>query len=1223
MEPLIFNCWDSIGHIIASQWCARNPQIKEKGQNVVTAIAVDNHWMPIWMVPEDSTLQIHTFHVDVDFAPIEAILTILAEKLNFLHFAIHKIPNGLPEHVMCGAHAMAFIAHVVVQMALPEDLQELRTLHTNMRASFVANLYSLGYTPKPVVWANGASGESGQLPIMPVDETTTEQDAVEETRQRRLQMLVSHSYAMGNDEIDFQVQHLLDCHSQGPLPAGPIRHFITVSPDILDEWLHGASARLDEWKAQVWNTSPGPQHVIAVVLLHQHWIPFWIAPVGTTAQCHTLGDFAQDDLEVEQILRALSSFLDFQDVVIHRVPHGIEVPRLCGAMSICFLAHILLNTSWPRDVDQLRARCWDMKMIFAEAIQTGTPTTPTLWGWGISGESRLLPRMPDEFASYAVSQVMDLEDHGLHNRFGTDIAQVHFWGMGHHEMKFHLDTLVNQPLFPPLTMVLHDMGRLTSMIAQQFCSVHACGGIAFLFEWHWYPIVLLRFGCQKIVVMEPGLIAQYVLQHTEDICLLPMTPPSADLCGVYTWQVLAALCGFTTENLLMADLRICLQTWYADADDHPNSATPTCWGFGAHGTLVKNLAQELLKHGIPENAVEERAVSAIKALGSEQILQALAHRQSWKQLKMLGNNSKFQFVLPSELAKAVENNKGKPIGPKGKGKGPRNQPAPAELDPAKLLILDGSFHCQGHVMQQLTMKQIGPVSSGVILMSLNDAEPYLRAGVAVSREPLALLVLHRAGAEVQTALPHSQVTVPCRCTVNNEPVLAAVVMVQLGAGFVEKANGPTLVSIDTPEVVTLKVLVYKDELPGDWNEFCSSPIRCLVSLLPKLKRCMEETCTCPAWHNTEKLPLRDPILDVWRRQFLRSGFKPCPASKADMFSVCIRIPMAILEAMLNASGTSGAYCEPRTADGTEILSAYTVVWTTRHSLQEMQHLMQTNPAVTGLARLGERRGLRVHTTQAKAIHQLVRPDTVFFPNGPKNLFTVGPFPYGVDRQAVAKVLRTAGWECRPLQPTNPCPGRGVMWTVQATVDPENTIVATTSGEIVITKQKHDQVTPSPAPTTVGSADTLALCGTVSQPKQVDGDPWVHSDPWRSYHTSGTKAIATAPTEGMQQIEERIQSAVLAKMQVPMEDDLPDRVQTLEGQVHQLLAKQQGLESQFHEYSGQHTQQIHALQTQVTAQAQQLHGHLENQNQNMQSLFEQQMQQIRGLLAKRPRDEGLE
>jgi hypothetical protein len=48
-----------------------------------------------------------------------------------------------------------------------------------------------------------------------------------------------------------------------------------------------------------------------------------------------------------------------------------------------------------------------------------------------------------------------------------------------------------------------------------------------------------------------------------------------------------------------------------------------------------------------------------------------------------------------------------------------------------------------------------------------------------------------------------------------------------------------------------------------------------------------------------------------------------------------------------------------------------------------------------------------------------------------------------------------------------------------------------------------------------------------------------------------------------------------------------------------------------------------LQGQVAAQAQQLHGHMENQNQTMQSLFEQQMQQIRGLLAKRPREEGME
>ena len=175
---------------------------------------------------------------------------------------------------------------------------------------------------------------------------------------------------------------------------------------------------------------------------------------------------------------------------------------------------------------------------------------------------------------------------------------------------------------------------------------------------------------------------------------------------------------------------------------------------------------------------------------------------------------------------------------------------------------------------------------------------------------------------------------------------------------------------------------------------------------------------------------------------------------------------------------------------------------------------------------------------------------------------------------------------------------------------------------MIAKVKQEVVSHTIQPMTLGSAATLALCGKPVDGKQAENDPWVVNDPWKKYHPTGP---ATAgPTEGLQQIEDRIQTAVLAKMQPPMEqDDLPDRVQTLEGQVQHLLAKQQGLENQFQEHSSQHTQQITALQGQVTAQAQQLHGHLENQNQTMQSLFEQQMQQIRGLLAKRPRDEGME
>ena len=447
------------------------------------------------------------------------------------------------------------------------------------------------------------------------------------------------------------------------------------------------------------------------------------------------------------------------------------------------------------------------------------------------------------------------------------------------------------------------------------------------------------------------------------------------------------------------------------------------------------------------------------------------------------------------------------------------------------------------------------------------------------------------------------------------------VIVQVGQGLVEKAVGSTVLAVDTPEVVTLKVLVYKDELNMDWGEFCQAPIKCLVSLLPMLKRCTVADCQCPAWHNAEKLPIRDPILDVWRRQYLRHGFRPSPPDQAEFFSVCLRIPHCLMEVLLGASGTAGAYCEPRTADGKEVLADYTVVWAPRHSHQEIQHLMQTNPAVTGLVRLGDRRGLRVRTSQAKSIHQLVRPDAIYLPSGPKCQFSAGPFPYGADRLAVGKVLSQAGWECRPLQPSTPCPGRGVMWIIQSTVDPPQTIISTTNGEIMISKIKHEVSNPSVSPTTVGTTTTLALCEKQASAKS-DNDPWATHDPWKQYQPS--HAVVSGPQEGIHQIEERIQTAVLAKMQQPMEqDDLPDRVQALEGQVQQLLGKQQGLEVQFHEHSAQHSAQIQELQGQVTSQAQQLHGHLENQNQTMQSLFEQHMQQIRGLLAKRPREEGME
>ena len=654
---------------------------------------------------------------------------------------------------------------------------------------------------------------------------------------------------------------------------------------------------------------------------------------------------------------------------------------------------------------------------------------------------------------------------------------------------------------------------------------------------------------------------------------------------------------------------------YADRIPFP----PLVWGSGISGNLIKELADVLSSHGVPKENAESRASQAIRMIGSEQIRGALAQKAPWKQLKALANNVKFKFVLPTELQQTIESNKGKQVGGASKPSKPSLHPEPVQIDPSKLQVIDGTFRCQGQVMPQIGLNQIGPVSMGFVVCSLSDAELYLKNAKQVSSEPLALLVLRSKDMACTTALPHAEIVVPCRCTIDQEPILIDATMVQLGSAHIDKHVGSSTVTFESPEVATVKFLVYRDEFPEDWSAFCHAPIKGLHRMFPILRRCHTEGCQCQGWHNKESLPIHEPILDLWRRQFLKLNFKPCEVSAAELFSVCMRVPCCLLPTLLAASGIDGAYTEPRSADGKEILADYMIVWTPRLALKDLLHFKQTTPAVLGLVRINERRGVRTLANQAQSVHQLIKPDALFLPPGVRTQYVVGPWPYGMDRLGISKVLKQAGWEAKPLQPALPSPGRGNMWMVQSVMDPPVSIISTSQGEILISKHKPEGATKPPAALPVAAPSTLALCG--STVTKSGADPWLQTDPWKSYQPSG--GVQQMPVnEGIRQMEDRIQSTVMSKLSNNMEqDDLPDRIQVLESQMQHMMGKQTAMETQFHEFTGQQSAQLTTMQTQLNAQGQMIHGHIESQNQSIQAMFESQMAQIRNLLAKRPREDG--
>ena len=835
------------------------------------------------------------------------------------------------------------------------------------------------------------------------------------TKDDRIELFRVHGRSMGDDEIRFQLLHLLHIRSSRATGSDKPSVFHFESLNFLN-WDDVGHVLTEKWCQGVPQVKSHGAQIVAVLLEGDHWLPIWAVPAGMVLVFHTFDDIIDYDI-FDGKLRWMGLHLGFEEVVIHRVPHGLPSHAFCGAHALAFLAHILIDAELPDSVQTLDYMTSNMRASFVQAMFEGR------------------------------------------------------------------------------------------------------------------------------------------------------------LCNC-----------------------------------------PLVWGSGGTGSLVKSLAEELSSHGVPARQAEQRASQAIRAIGSDPLQKAMQHKQPWRQLKALATNVSFKLVLPNELEAVVAQNKSKNVGNKpAKVRPAPGLPTPIALDPTKLCVLEGTFRSQS--------QQIGPVSSGFVLMNTQEAEPYLRSGQLVSKEPLALVVFHRVDQPLQSLLSQSRITVPCRCTVDNEPVLAEASLVQIGTGIVEKFAGTNVVSLDSPDVCTLRINVFKDEVE-DWEKFLKSPVKNTVALFPELKRCSIDGCSCPSWHNEEGLSIQDPILDLWKRQFMKFGFKPAEPSKAEMFCVSVRVPMCLIERILNKSGAAGAYIEPRSADGQRALQEYMVIWATRMSHRELMHLKQTNPAVVGLARIGDRRGLRVSADQAQKVHQVVRPDTLFLPQGDRVQYIVGPFPFGVDRQGISKAMRNVNWQCKPLQPATPQPGRGAMWLVQAVAEPPNSIVHTTHGEILITKHRPADAQDRAADVKpIASPATLALCGGGTG----GDDPWTQSDPWQRYKPStGHTATSAPPTDSMHQLESRIQAAIMAKIPqgTPMEqDDVNDRVSMLEGQVQQLIHKQTHMDQQFVDFSNHQTQQVNNLQTQLHSQTQQLHGQIESQNQSIQAMFENQLSHIRGLLSKRPREDG--
>ena len=159
--------------------------------------------------------------------------------------------------------------------------------------------------------------------------------------------------------------------------------------------------------------------------------------------------------------------------------------------------------------------------------------------------------------------------------------------------------------------------------------------------------------------------------------------------------------------------------------------------------------------------------------------------------------------------------------------------------------------------------------------------------------------------------------------------------------------------------------------------------------------------------------------------------------------------------------------------------------------------------------------------------------------------------------------------------------------------------------------------PAVKPSAVASSATLQLCAA------TDGsDPWLKTDPWASALNKVPIPPITDPSQGLKQVEARIEKAIMAKLPkfADMEVDSASesqgqdqRLGALEAQMQKLVHHQQQVDSKLDEVQRKNDAQIAQMHHQVQSQ-------LASQGSHIESLFKGQLEQIENLLGKRARTE---
>ena len=789
------------------------------------------------------------------------------------------------------------------------------------------------------------------------------------------------------------------------------------------------------------------------------------------------------------------------------------------------------------------------------------------------------------------------------------------------EMDFYLQSISNcrkVAMVRPLTVsYLEDIHIFAAAwFADIQCLVSQQSVVsAILFGQHWIPIFVECQSNQIVVhTTSEGLEAWNVLgmdlQFLSPVSATPLMKAFDKDCGFQTFAWLVSKTfGETEPTIFMpAFAKQWRVLFWIFLIMHPSKAHKrSAFALGGHNAELHTAVATILReHGVPLDQAANRAGQVITALGSDRIAQCLKEARPWASLKQLANqqNPPLRLILPSELQKLVEARgaRKQPVGNKNNKVEDGAKPNKCIVLPSDVIVPAGVFSQQdGAPISHIPSSQVGSNSRGLVILSESEFEPFAKQTI-ISTEGLGFAILDPSPGFVEQF--GGLVRFPARCAANGEPMLITAALVQKGQKHIQRATPPQLPSVVEVPVVTVKLLLYRDQCTVPWTTVLEGPIKHLMKLAPCLSVCRLVDCQCPATHVTSS-ESSEPILDLWNRDYVSLQFRKTSAKDAEIFTCHVRILESVFEALTNVSGISGLFVEPREANGRGHCPKHHTVWLPKASHSEAMQMKQQAKASVFVVRVAQRYGLKTSVAKADVIHEQFRHDTPFLA-GLTTTYVIGPLPWGCTRQTLQKLISSWNWPAKAIQPAGrSADGRGILWHAQASQAPQHPVITMSHGDVLIVA-KDNQVTKPPVVAIEASSHTKECLSVSSKDlKPLKSDPWAAA----ATHLPGRHPPGLSHVQ-VQQLEERIDRK-LAQIDgdTPMHESLEPRVKALEDQIARLN------DAQHHQVATTQalTQQVTQVQQQVEQQGAQFRNHLDCQ-------LADQMSKIEALLSKRPRNE---